>query len=151
MVAYTTRPFLASNSYAPTVRATPATSSATLAAVDSDNANTGPFLVPSSGSVIVTATFLAQVATSGDRMAFSLGLHGSVAGIVNPITFANNNTILAQVVRWKVTGLTAGTTQTIDLLFSSLDAVSVTLYILGEVTNTPDTLGGPLVMTVEAA
>lgn len=137
--------------YAPGTRATPNTTSGTMAAVDSTNITTGSFTAPPSGEVLVTASLVAAVGSGTGRCAFSVAAHGTVSPVLaeewTPVVGTN---LEPYTFRMPVTGLTPGNSYNLDLLFASLDGATLTVYAVGQTSTTPATSGGPVLMTVQA-
>jgi hypothetical protein len=142
--------------YAPGAQASLTTTSATFAAVSSANVNTGSFAAPPSGSVVVTAAFSAQV-SAADAVAFGLAAHGTVTPMVGktpafslPATGVN----LPQSLEFIVTGLTAGTSYNLDLMFAIASAGTLTVNAIGQSGTSPGfgstSQGLPVAMTVQA-
>lgn len=138
--------------YAPGVRASPATTSATMSAVDSTNINTGSFTAPASGNVLVTASFGASVGTGGDHLAFAVAAHGTVTPLLsNAAVFLGDGNVQPVTARFLVTGLTPGSSYSLDLMYSSPDTDTVTVFALGTTSTTPAASSGmPVIMSVEA-
>ena len=148
-------PFLCAPSvYAPVSQTAKSASTTTMAAFFSTSINTGSFVAPASGNVIVRAAFMGGSAV-GTFVAVGLAAHGTVTPIV-----ANENVFqcwTSDTVAWNfafyVTGLTPGTSYNFDLLgAASTGSFQITAFA---VTSTTPTLsgagvGGPVIMTVEA-
>jgi hypothetical protein len=138
--------------YAPGTATTLSTTSTTLGAVSSANVNTGTFTAPASGSVIVTATFTPTV-TGSNNYSLALAAHGTVspvlAGAVT-LTLTSASLHPQQTLVFLVTGLTAGSTYNLDLLFATAGGTfSIVAY--GQTSTTPTGTGGsPVIMTVQA-
>jgi hypothetical protein len=139
--------------YAPGTAGTFTTSSSTMAAVSSGNINTGSFTAPPSGSVIVTAAFMANCATLGDVASFGLCAHGTVTPMIGYVTQARAaaSSFSPMAIQFLVTGLVAGNSYNFDLMFASPSSVVVTVFAYGVTSTTPGTSSGcPVVMTVQA-
>jgi hypothetical protein len=138
--------------YAPGTQTTLSTTSATLAAVSSADVNTGDFVVPASGGVLVRANFVIDTPTSSQNIAFALADHGEVTPVSNVfITSVSSSAIHGPLdLSFVVTGLTAGDTANFDLLFATA-ADTLDIYAYGTTSTTPTgTVGGPVTMTVQA-
>ena len=137
--------------YAPASPQSPTTSSATLAAFDSANINTGNFTAPPSGSVLVGASFFLQP-PSTVVFAFGLAAHGTVSPVIGQTITGEVSSVNVRyptVLQFLVTGLTPGSTYNFDLLGCSATQ-SLVITALGASSTTPTgTLGGPVVMTVQ--
>ncbi len=138
--------------YAPASRATPGTASGTFAAVDSANITTGGFTAPAAGSVLVTVTLVAAVGSGTGRCAFSVAAHGTVSPVLASAMVPTLTTTLTAIsMQFLVTGLTAGASYDLDLIFASVDGATLTVYALGTASATPSVSGAPVTMTVQAA
>jgi hypothetical protein len=130
------------------------TTSTTYAALSSTLVNTGAFTAPPSGSVLVQATFVVTEATAATVIGFALAAHGTVTPLVADAwqrTPANQSVNDVQVVPFVVTGLTAGTSYTFDLLFASTtQTLTIKSQAFTGTTLTATTEGGPIIMTVQA-
>jgi hypothetical protein len=140
--------------YAPGTLATFATASGTLAAVSSANVNTGAFLAPPSGNVLVTASCTVGVSAS-DSYAFAVAQHGSVTPAAYVIGGAVNAAAIHPqlTLPFTVTGLSPGSSYTLDLLFAAggTGSTTVSVFALGTKTTTPTTSqSGPVFMSVQA-
>jgi hypothetical protein len=145
---------LALNVYAPTTQALKTTTSATMAAVDSTNAQTGAFTVPASGSVVVLASLVAQVSAVGDAIAFGLAAHGTVTPLVGTSVVTKlATTYTPQNYRFSVTGLTPGASVNLDLLFAIAAAGTLTVAAFNNTSVTPTlggaTTGAPIIISVQ--
>jgi hypothetical protein len=140
--------------YAPASPASLTVTGTTFAAFSSLNVNTGSFTAPASGSVIVTAMFVAELtATAYGNVA--LAAHGTVTPLVsNVITWNDLSSLNGRPVSCTllVTGLTPGTSYNLDLVGASgtvSDVVTIVAY--GSTSTTgATTSAAPVVMTVQA-
>jgi hypothetical protein len=135
--------------YAPATVTTLTVTGTTLTAFSSANVNTGSFIAPASGSVVVTATFSAGPGAAGTVMVFGIAAHGTTTPAANLINFADSavETRLWECT-WVVTGLTAGSSYNFDLIGANqTSADTVTIRALG-VTAVGTTEGSPVIMTV---
>jgi hypothetical protein len=139
--------------YAPGTLTSYSTSSTTYSAVSSANINTGSFQAPPSGSVLVTASFVYSQATGDTIIGFTLGTHGSVTPVCDTWqpTTANTSVDAFGSIPFLVTGLTPGTSYTLDLLFAANgDPLSVNCVGLSATTLNTSDKGGPVTMVVHA-
>ena len=143
--------------YAPGTQTILTTTSATFAAVSSANINTGSFTAPASGTVMVTATAVIQVSSSGDQLGFGLAAHGTVTPMVCPsIIFKAPTTTqpFPYPLVFSVSGLTPGNSYNFDLMFVVNSGGTLSVYAYGETGTTPNLAnsgtGSPVVMTVQA-
>ena len=141
--------------YAPASETTLTVTGTTMAAFSSANVNTGSFTAPASGSVLVTASFVADNGTPGTGINIGLAAHGTVTPIVGNISTwfdGATTTGRAYSVRFLIAGLTPGTSYNFDLLGgngSSGDSVSI--FAAGNTSTTATgTTGAPVIMTVQA-
>jgi hypothetical protein len=146
--------FLCSPSqYAPASLTTLTVTSTTFAAFSSANVNTGSFLAPTSGTVMVTVSCVWETATSGDKIAMALAEHGTLSPIVGytPVWNENGATPLPGSFQFLVSGLTAGTVYNLDLLGASQSGTSIELLAQGQTSTTPTfSSGAPVIMSVQA-
>jgi hypothetical protein len=143
--------------YAPSTQTLLTTTSATMVAVSSANVNTGSFVAPPSGSVIVTATAIVQTSSSGSQFAFGLCAHGTTSPMVGfDIVFKAPTTTqpFPYSLVFPVSGLTPGTSYNFDLMFAIAGASTLTVYAFNQTATTPNLAnsgtGAPVVMTVQA-
>lgn len=136
--------------YAPGTLTNLTVASTTLAAVSSANVNTGSFTAPVSGSVVVEAQAV-EFNSAGANTAYALAAHGTVTPVVgNAAVFGSSTAGRPRPVKFLVTGLTPGTSYNFDLLFACASGTT-TVAALGTTSTTPTgTVGGPVVMTVQA-
>jgi hypothetical protein len=142
----------APTSYQPGTLTALAVSSTTLAAFSSANVNTGSWAAPSSGSVVVTATFLLSMATANVNFSFGLAAHGGVTPVCNAITSKISSAAiqLPYSASFVVTGLTPTSSYNFDLL-GAIASGSMSIQALGTTSATPTgSAGAPVVMTVQA-
>jgi parallel beta-helix repeat protein len=139
--------------YAPASVTTLTQTGAALAAISSTNINTGSFAAPASGSVLVTASFVAQISASGGPFAAGLLAHGGSTLYGMTVTVQDNaaNVRRPYCLQFLVTGLTPGTSYNFDLA-AAANANTFTLYAYGETATSPNlgNFGAPAVMTVQA-
>lgn len=139
--------------YAPTTQTALATSSSSMAAVSSANVNTGSFIAPASGDVIVEATFVDLMASSGNYGAFGLCAHGTTTPMVcNNLIMKYTGDGLFQHLSFLVTGLTPGSSYNFDLMFATNNTLTIQAYTNTTTTQTlgTTTYGAPVTMTVRA-
>lgn len=147
---------LAVSQYAPASLATLSVASTTFAAFSSANVNTGSFVAPASGNVLVTASFIGNIQTATTGQAVALAAHGTVTPIVgNEVQWAESSINVSRpyYVEFYVTGLTPGTSYNFDLLGgsgSASDAFQILALQLTSTTVTAANRGGPVVMKVMA-
>lgn len=141
--------------YAPS-QTTLTISTTTFAAVSSSNVNTGSFTAPASGSVVVTATFAASIATGNDYFAFGLCAHGTTTPMVgySVVVRPSDSNLHSYSLSFIVTGLTPGTSYDFDLMGASQSGINAFIVANGQ-TGTSPTLsssgyGQPVTMTVQA-
>jgi hypothetical protein len=143
---------LAAHVYAPASLATPTCNSTTLAAFDSTNIQTGSFVAPASGSVIVDVAF--QLAPPSTQVfGFALAEHGTVVPVANTVItgeVSSLNVMPFTNLRWIITGLTPGTSHNFDLLGATATASpGLIIRALGSASTTPTgAVGGPVSLTV---
>jgi peptidoglycan/xylan/chitin deacetylase (PgdA/CDA1 family) len=122
------------------------------APLSSANVNTGNFIAPPSGNILVTASFTGKAA-SGVFNSFALAAHGTLSPLSNQWQL-DDVTSDAQFkhCEWYITGLTNGSTYNYDLMCCSSGAYDI--YAIGETSATPNLTGSnqgsPVVMTVRA-
>lgn len=143
--------------YAPGTQATLAVASTSFTAFSSANVNTGSFLAPSSGVVIVTAFFTAQFGTTGVGGAFGLCAHGGTSPLVgNSVTVKDNSASNPRPYSliFPVTGLNGGTSYNFDLMGAMTSSDTLSILAIGGTAATPNlsagSQGGPVVMIVQA-
>jgi len=143
-------------SYAPGAQTIVSVSTATMAAFDSNNINTGSFVAPPSGSVMVTASF-AMVQSASVGGAFGLAAHGTVTPMVASEWIVRDSAVTIPrpyIINFLVTGLTPGTSYNFDLMGAITAGNTMSLYALGVSGTSPTmTIGGsgaPVTMTVQA-
>ena len=142
--------------YAPGTQTTLTTSGTAFAAMSSTNVNTGNFIAPPSGSVVVTASFVGQVSSSGNAVAYGLCAHGSVSPLFGYVVEEKqpvSTQPYAHSIPFPVPGLAAGT-YNFDLMVAVQGGGTASVFAFGQ-TGTPPTLGNagvgaPVVMTVQA-
>jgi hypothetical protein len=127
-------------------------SSATLAAFSSANINSGSITAPSSGSVVVTASFLLSMPTANTNFSFGLAAHGTTTPVCNSVTSKISSAAiqLPYSVQFVVTGLTPSSSYNFDLL-GAIASGTMSIQALGTSSTTPTgTAGAPVVMSVQA-
>jgi len=139
--------------YAPGSQTSLTCSTSTLSAFSSANVNTGAFTAPSSGSVLVTATFVISMTTASTNVSFALAAHGTVTPVLGHVYTTEISSTAQHLVlslRFVVSGLTSGNSYNFDLLGAGASN-AITILALGSTSTTPTgTLGGPVVMSVQA-
>jgi hypothetical protein len=122
-------------------------------AVSSANINTGNFFAPPSGSVVVTASFAAQLSAAANMMGFTLVTHGKSTVVCDAIQVdaqvANSQAIYT--LEFIVTSLTPGAQYNFDLAAAASLNETVTIHAYGNPTTTAtSSRGAPATMTVRA-
>lgn len=148
----------APSSYAPAARTTLSVTGATMAALSSANVNTGAFTAPPSGSVVVTASMIAQSNVANSNLAFGLAAHGTVTPVLANLVIDNDNGTSIPRLRtmeFVVTGLTPGTSYNLDLLAATAATDVLSVFAQGQITTTPPLGVGsdsaaPVTMIVQA-
>jgi hypothetical protein len=142
--------------YAPGTQTTLASSSTSMTAISSANINTGSFIAPLSGAVVVSVTFTGQISTISTGYLFGLLGHGTSTqyGYIVSLTDSTAGVRRPVAMSFLVTGLAAGTSYNFDLGYASAAGNSYTVYAYGQ-TVTPATFGAanqgaPVTMTVQA-
>ncbi len=138
----------APHQYAPATRTTFASTFSTFTAVASGTASTNAFTAPATGSVVVGASFNAEVSASGSVVSFALAATGTTTPLFGPvISPAISGASIPEhfQVQWYVTGLTAGSAYTFDLLQAVAAANTVTTVASGTASTT--LTGEPVLMT----
>ena len=109
---------------------------------------------PPSGSVLVTASFIAVQGTASATAGVALAAHGTVTPLIGyavGLILPNTAGRTPATVPFLVTGLASGSSYTFDLLSaSSSGSDQFQIYALGSTSTTNSTPGGPVVMTVQA-
>jgi hypothetical protein len=146
--------FLAVSQYAPASRTTLTANTTSLAAFSSASVNTGSFTAPASGSVVVTASFVAQTGTGSTQLAVALAGHGTttVAGYAYEFESSSTANLLPLSIPFLVTGLTPGNTYNFDLMGSAQSGDAWSIFATGTQSPpvTSGNTGGPVLMTVQA-
>jgi hypothetical protein len=144
------------SSYAPGSQTSLTATTTTMAAFSSANVNTGSFTAPPSGSVIVEASFVAEMSAAA-KFAIGLAAHGTVTPLVaNEVGLAESSVTIARpyVVKFLVTGLTPGTSYNFDLVGCAASSDTLTILAFGQTSTSPGlsaaTTGAPVIMTVQA-
>jgi len=123
-------------------------------AVAVPNISTGNFTAPVSGSVMVEATLIANIATASDKFAFGLAAHGTLTPMLaSNVVFLDNAVGASRqyTMKFLVTGLTAASTYNFDLMVASPSSVQITMFALASTSTAPSTsTTGPVIMTVQA-
>jgi hypothetical protein len=142
--------------YAPVSLTPLAVAGTTFAAFSSANVNTGSFLVPASGSFVVTVTFVAQTATAVTGVAVALAAHGGVTPLIgNSIQWLDPNitSFNPHCLQFVVTGQTPGASLNLDLVGatgSASDALTIAAQTLTSTTLVAGNRAGPVTMMVQA-
>ena len=118
-------------------------------------ASTGTFTAPQSGSVLVTAYFVASVGTNGDQVAFGLcSRGGGYSAVVGYITESNLGSGLFPYYSIPFLLTTLSGSYDLDLCWAVLSGQTASMYCFGQTAASPalgsTSVGGPVVMTVEA-
>lgn len=139
--------------YAPSGQTIKGITSTTMAAMFSASINTGNFIAPPSGNVVIEASFMAASA-SGTFAAFGLAAHGTVTPIIgneNVFEFFTSD-VIPLTLRFYVSGLTPGNTYNFDLL-GATNTGALNIYANNQASTTPTLsglgVGAPVVMTVQ--
>ena len=145
---------LAASAYAPASPVIETVNSATFAAFDSANLQTGPFTVPPSGSILVRANFVAAQLSNTTGIALAVAAHGTVTPILGyapQFSDAVLSLYLLYAVAIPVMGLTPGATLNLDLL-GAVGLGSFNIQAAGYTANpiTAANRGAPVVLIVEA-
>jgi hypothetical protein len=114
--------------------------------------STGNFTAGTSGSVVVEASFVAQTSAGGNKVAFGLAATGTLTPMVAPVwTFimANTTNLIQMRPRFYVTGLTAGSAYSFDLLACSASGTTLTVFAYGGTATTLGNGGAPVLLTVQ--
>jgi hypothetical protein len=128
---------------------------ASLAAWDSTNIFTGPFVAPPSGSVLVEVGFSAKASAAANTCVIGLCAHGTVTpvvGVTSSLQVGAANSVQSYMHRQIVSGLTPGATYNFDFMGACFtSAATFILVAMGlTATLTVVTVGGPVVMTVKS-
>lgn len=140
--------------YAPAGQTIKGVSAATMAAVFSTSINTGSFVAPASGAVLVTVNCMAGSA-SGTFVAFGLAAHNTVTPIIGQeqVFEFSTSDIVPLTLQFYVSGLTPGTTYNFDLL-AAASTGAINVYANNQNSTTPTLsglgVGGPCVITTIA-
>jgi hypothetical protein len=143
-------------SYGPATQTLLTATTTTMAAFSTSNVNTGSFVAPASGSVVVTATFSPGMSVAANQCAVGLADHGTtnMRGNISAMEISSVSSITPVSIEFLVTGLTAGSTYNFDLMGCCTSGDTLTIYAIGVSTSTPGlsaaTRGGPVTMTVQA-
>jgi hypothetical protein len=117
-------------------------------------ASTGSFTAPVSGSVVVTAGFTVS-AGSASGVGFGLALHGTTTMVGNStiVKFTNSNPGPVSIT-FLVTGLTAGSSYNLDLMWAATLGITLSILAIGQTSASPNlssgSQGSPVVMTAQA-
>lgn len=144
--------------YAPGTQTTFTTTSATFAPVSSANVNTGSFTAPPSGSVVANVSMVTGVSADADPGVFGLAAHGTTGPMLSFASvwkFTNSSSVPVPYSQaFLVTGLSAGTSYNLDLMFAVSSAGTLSVFAIGQTGTTPSTaasaLGAPVTMSVQA-
>jgi len=143
-------------SYAPASLTSMTVAGTTFAAFSSANVNTGSFIVPPSGSFLVTVTFVDQTATAVTGVAVALAAHGTVTPLIgNSIQWLDPNitSFNPRCMQFVVTGQTPGASLNLDLVGatgSASDALTIPAQSLTSTTLVAGNRAAPVTMTVQA-
>jgi hypothetical protein len=143
-------------SYGPGTQTLLTATTTTMAAFSSANVNTGSFVAPASGSVVVTATFSPGMSVAANQCAVGLADHGTtnMRGNISAMEISSVSSITPVSIEFLVTGLTSGTSYNFDLMGCCTSTDTLTIYAIGVSTSTPALnaggRGGPVTMTVQA-
>ena len=146
--------YLTSNVYAPASVTQLTVSTTVMSAFSSGTVCTGSFTAPASGTVVVQATFDAQISSGGNKVALGLAGTGTttpMVGAVNTFTISNTTALQTFAPRFYVSGLTAGTAYNFDLLGCATTAVTMVMYAYGNTAATLGNAGAPVIITVQGA
>jgi hypothetical protein len=127
-------------------------SGSTLSAFSSSVLTTNSFLAPASGTVVVTVTCSATMASANQVYGFALADHGTTTPVGNVITceVSSANIKLFHNLVFVVSGLTSGSSYQFDLL-GAIATGTLTIQAIGQSGTTPTgTLGAPVTITVAA-
>jgi hypothetical protein len=149
-------PFLcAPKQYAPASQTSVTVSSATLAAFASGTVATNSFTAPATGAVMVDLTAVMDISSSTASTMLALAETGTVTPVLGggTATFqcAVGNTSFPVSTRFYVTGLTAGSAYTFDLLGAASSGDTATIFAFGGTALTVGSRGAPVIMTVQGA
>jgi len=143
-------------SYGPGSQTLLTATTTTMAAFSSANVNTGSFVAPASGSVVVTATFSPGMSVAANQCAVGLADHGTtnMRGNISAMEINSVSSITPVSIEFLVTGLTSGTSYNFDLMGCCVSTDTLTIYAIGVSTSTPalnlSGRGAPVLMTVQA-
>lgn len=133
------------------------TTSGTMSAVSSANVNTGSFVAPATGNVVVESAFVMQAAPNASALGFGLAAHGTSAPMAGADTVWKEPATtqpFPHVVKSVVTGLTPGTSYNFDLMFAVAAGGTVTVFANAQSGTAPSLsnsgVGSPVIMTVQA-
>ena len=137
-------------SYAPASQTPLTVTGTSWAAFSSANVNTGAFTAPPSGSVIVTLSCMIEEGTTSQAAWFALATHGSTTPICNAQDASIGTAPVPYQVSFVVTGLTAGTSYTLDPI-GACGTAGDTVIVAAYGSNTVSTTrGAPVVLMVQA-
>ena len=131
------------------------TATTTTMAQFSSSVNTGSFVAPASGSVVVTATFSPGMSVAANQCAVGLADHSTtnMRGNVSAMELSSVSNIVPVSIEFLVTGLTPGSSYNFDLMGCCTSTDTLTIYAIGVSTTTPALnsggRGGPVTMTVQ--
>jgi lysophospholipase L1-like esterase len=146
---------LAYSSYAPSSATSYTVSSTTMAAFSSANLNTGAFTAPASGAVLVSVSCVMLPGTAGATYSVALAQHGTTTPVSNVVTAEDDSVITgsypSRTFTFLVTGLTSGTSYTLDLIGAVASGQSMSVVAYGSKSVTPTgTHGGPVITETSA-
>jgi hypothetical protein len=141
--------------YAPASQTALAITSTTLTAFSDASVNTGSFIAPASGSVVVTATCVLECSAAA-AAAVGLIAHGgsTVYGDIPIFLDSATNIPRHYAFQFIVTGLTPGSSYNFDLAGCMTATDTMTILATGQSSSTPaltsGSRGGPVTMIVQA-
>lgn len=143
----------APTSYAPGSIGSPTATTTSMAAFSTSLINTGSFVAPASGSVLVTVSWVGSSSAS-NPIAIGLVNHGgsTVQGNVAQFRESAINTAFMHSTQLLVTGLAAGSSFNFDLAGAIGGGATYTILALAQTAPTlvAGTNAGPVIMTVQA-
>lgn len=139
--------------YAPGSLTALTVSSATMSAFSSSNVNTGSFLAPASGTVVVTVSCVITMATANQNFSLGLAAHGTTSPLLSNVVTVETSSA-AQKLPYQFTfivgSLTPSSSYSLDLV-GAIATGSVTIQALGSTSTTPTgTIGGPVTLITQA-
>lgn len=148
-------PPLLVSQYAPAAQAALTAATTSFTAFDTVNLQTGPFVVPQSGRVLVTVSLTATI-SGAFGFAFGLAAHGTVTPLVSPAwAFADSSATIARpfVLPFVCAGLVPQTAANFDLVGAAASTATLTVLAIGQTAATPNVAangrGGPVTFIVQ--